>query len=368
MNKKKCQKIVDLSASIKTVEGVFSRSKFLIIRPKYIIRNDSSYNIVIQQSGVKFEKPYFLGPKQNSNFFWSQNKAKKYLIMGINSQDRFEAKKQAWSSKFQIDKVQELALKLLVGYTELKEPQFVFQRVSINTQDNLIVIRIMDEDQENPPFLIENQTQYDVYYKQYIQKKVKSGCCFSKAANKIKSAKIPIYPDSKQRFTWDEWVTEPYNHILEVEIDGKVQYYDIDKIADYKPIIIKQNTDLKQNINKKYLYKKGYLVYTSKEQEIDHQQVYCIIDTYKQKFKVYDKHNYEMVINLKGAKILETKNCEFIISNSKGRDLHLFEVENQTATKEWIDHIWRTILINQPEMVHFKIEPMNQTKKLVFYV
>lgn len=103
---------------------------------------------------------------------------------------------------------------------------------------------------------------------------------------------------------------------------------------------------MKQNINKKYLYKKGYLTYTNKDYEIDHMKVYCIIDTYKQKFKMYDKHNYETIINLKGAKIVETKSCEFIISNSKGNDVNLFEVDTQDQTKEWIDHLWRTVLIN----------------------
>ena len=35
--------------------------------------------------------------------------------------------------------------------------------------------------------------------------------------------------------------------------------------------------------------------------------------------------------------------------------------------KDWIDFITRAILINTPEMVHFKIEPMNATKVLTFY-
>jgi hypothetical protein len=35
---------------------------------------------------------------------------------------------------------------------------------------------------------------------------------------------------------------------------------------------------------------------------------------------------------------------------------------------EWVDFFWRAILINKPDMVELKIEPMNQTKVLTFYI
>ncbi len=34
---------------------------------------------------------------------------------------------------------------------------------------------------------------------------------------------------------------------------------------------------------------------------------------------------------------------------------------------EWIESIWKAILINTPDQILFKIEPMDKTKKLTFY-
>jgi len=33
-----------------------------------------------------------------------------------------------------------------------------------------------------------------------------------------------------------------------------------------------------------------------------------------------------------------------------------------------VDYFWRAILINKPDMVELKVEPMNQTKVLTFYI
>lgn len=44
-----------------------------------------------------------------------------------------------------------------------------------------------------------------------------------------------LEPLSKKRFTWDELVTDG-DHILEVQIEGVRQFYNIDKLQDFLPI------------------------------------------------------------------------------------------------------------------------------------
>jgi hypothetical protein len=44
----------------------------------------------------------------------------------------------------------------------------VYQRVSITLQDTVMVVRIIDEDTLNPPYFIENKTNYEIYYRQQI--------------------------------------------------------------------------------------------------------------------------------------------------------------------------------------------------------
>ena len=48
-------------------------------------------------------------------------------------------------------------------------------------------------------------------------------------------------------------------------------FYNIDNVVDYKPIILKFNNEYQQKIskiNKKYLFKKGFLVVTNRDHDI----------------------------------------------------------------------------------------------------
>ena len=48
------------------------------------------------------------------------------------------------------------------------ESLILMQKINITLQENVLVIRFMEEDLENPPFFLLNQTNYDIYYRQKI--------------------------------------------------------------------------------------------------------------------------------------------------------------------------------------------------------
>jgi len=81
---------------------------------------------------------------------------------------------------------------------------------------------------------------------------------------------------------------------------------------------------------------------------------------------MYDKDNRCETVSLKGAKIEESRELEFIVTKANN-DLLYFKAASTAEAKEWIEFISLAILINTPEMVYFKIEPMNATKVLTFY-
>lgn len=39
-----------------------------------------------------------------------------------------------------------------------------------------------------------------------------------------------LYPGDLERYTWQEWIVENNDHILEIEIEGHSMEYNIDKI------------------------------------------------------------------------------------------------------------------------------------------
>lgn len=70
-----------------------------------------------------------------------------------------------------------------------------------------MIIRLRDENKDNPPYFIENLTNYDIYYRQSLGIH-KGGCCRPPIAENIWK-KNPIFPRERKRFTWDLWITTP---------------------------------------------------------------------------------------------------------------------------------------------------------------
>lgn len=61
------------------------------------------------------------------------------------------------------------------------------------------------------------------------------------------------------RFTWEQWDDEN-DRILQIEIDGQLKDYPIEKIQECEPFILNANNEKKMNNQiKTHLYKKGKL-------------------------------------------------------------------------------------------------------------
>ena len=86
---------------------------------------------------------------------------------------------------------------------------------------------------------------------------------------------------------------------------------------DYDPIILHANYDNNNDkINKQYLFKNGHLIITNRSADIIEVDYFCILDVYKQRMRCYlnEKSTEGFVIDLKGAKIEESRNNEFFIN------------------------------------------------------
>ena len=64
-----------------------------------------------------------------------------------------------------------------------------------------MIIRLRDENEDNPPYFIENLTNYDIYYRQSLGIH-KGGCCRPPIEENPWN-KNPIFPRERKRFTWD---------------------------------------------------------------------------------------------------------------------------------------------------------------------
>ncbi len=162
-----------------------------------------------------------------------------------------------WSGRFCINKVCEIAVKLPRSHPN--DPlnnmeSFVFQKIDISVQNNVVFVRILPEDIENPPYYIENKTKHEILFNQkYINPSTEKSqkCCNFLGTKKgeIETTQQDIlYPKDRKPFTWDHWATDE-DHILEVEIDKKKKQYDIEKIKEFDPIILSSNK-LKKKLDK----------------------------------------------------------------------------------------------------------------------
>lgn len=46
----------------------------------------------------------------------------------------------------------------------------------------------------------------------------------------------------------------------------------------------------------------------------------------------------------------------------KGNLHYYFDANSDKDAKEWTEYLWRAILLTTPDLVQFKIEPMERTK------
>lgn len=57
--------------------------------------------------------------------------------------------------------------------------------------DSFILVRILDENENNPPYFIENNTNYEIYYRQKVEEKSRKWFC-GKLRGDSKKTELPF--------------------------------------------------------------------------------------------------------------------------------------------------------------------------------
>ncbi|CAK73960.1 unnamed protein product (macronuclear) [Paramecium tetraurelia] len=394
----------EFGMAITSGPGSFHRSKLITITPRFIVHNETQYNIAMAQVDTEYRDNNLLRLKPGDWKYFSWSNIKKPALAMISFYQESTGLISGWSGYFKLQ-VQEISLKIpsikpIINNNNSDYLQlYVLQKVNITLMDDLILlIRFILEDPIIPPYYIENLTKYEITYKQQpssqAQKyrlnqanpimqnnEINRGIHQVIASNPVGSQDQELIqfsaggnevtylqPGEKVAFTWDHWIDDK-EHVLEVEIEGQTEKYEIDKIQNFQPLTLPgQSQKRKKLVNKKYLYKQGNIFI----KDLDKPRVYyCTLNVLKQKFNVYssDKKQHESYY-LQGAKVDESKDNEFVLKINPekmlSKNLH-FQTKTVDEANQWVEYLWRAILIDKPEMVELKIEPSNQTKVVTFF-
>ena len=325
----------------------------IVFTPRYIIKNECDNLIAIAQYDTEHSEDDIIRIRKDNwqEFHWTDHKKKEYLVMSLCN--KVTGNVYGWSGRFKIDKVQELVVKLRKN----QDNEYEFTKVSINIYDNVQCIRIMNEDRDNPPYSLHNETNHEIAFRHKI-----------KIGNKRNQEEVPftiLYPGDSVNFTWEQWDDEN-DRILQVEIDGQLKEYSIEKTQECEPFIL--NPPRMKIINKQsktHIYKKGYLQRQNEKKKKD--DYYCVLSVANQKMKLYEKDNSKKTtINLKGAKIENALENDFILKTAKNVT-YQFVAKTDSEKSDWVNHIWKSILLENPEIIFVKIEPENLTKAIKFH-
>ena len=351
---KQARKKYQFGVKILPAPDPFFRSKLIVFTPRYMIKNESDNLIAIAQYDTEHSEDDIIRIRKDQwhEFHWTDHKKKEYLVMSLCN--KVTGNVYGWSGRFKIDKVQEIVVKL----RQKQDNEFELTKVSINIYENVQCIRIINEDKQNPPYSLRNETNHEIAFRHKI-----------KIGNKRNQEEVPftiLYPGDSVNFTWEQWDDEN-DRILQVEIEGQLKDYPIEKTQECDPFIL--NPPTIKNVNresKTHIYRKGYLK-LAKDEKKKKDDCYCVLSVANQKMKLYDKDNSKKdTINLKGAKIENAIENEFILKTSKNVS-YQFKAKNEVDKSEWINHIWKSILLENPEIIFVKIEPVNLTKAIKFH-
>lgn len=272
-------------------------------------------------------------------------------------------KTPTWSGRFKIEQVDEFSVKLYKEKTKTSKnyaDDFYFAKVIISIDVTTTIIRILPEDPEQPPYKIFNNTKYDISFRQKP----------STDKNESKFTDPEFYklePEKYASFTWDDFLV---HKLLEVEVEGKVVNFKIDDMGYHKPIELIKSEGF-YNEKGDSLLKKGYLK-RKKPYDDDYTEEYCVLSIPRQRLKIYSSEpGDKVVIDLKGAKVEDQKDRDFVlnIENGKKSELFSFRAKNENDARKWIEFIKKAAYIGNPNnMVHMKVDPVRSTKVVTFYL
>ncbi|CAD8085165.1 unnamed protein product [Paramecium sonneborni] len=392
----------EFGMAITSGPGSFHRSKLITITPRFIVHNETQENIAMAQVDTEYRDNNLSRLKPGDWKYFSWSNIKKPALAMISFYQESTGLISGWSGYFKLQ-VQEISLKIpkpFINNNNNEQQQlYMLQKVNITLMDDLILlIRFILEDPIIPPYYIENLTKYEITYKQQpssqaqkyklnqanpmmqnneinrgihqviaskpIGTQEQELISFSAGGNET----TYLQPGEKVAFTWDHWIDDK-EHVLEVEIEGQTEKYEIDKIQNFQPLTLPgQSQKRKKLVNKKFLYKQGFIFIKNLDRP---KEYYCTLNVLKQKFNVYfNKRKQHESYYLQGAKVDESKDNEFVLKINPekmlSKNLH-FQTKTVDEANQWVEYLWRAILIDKPEMVELKIEPSNQTKVVTFY-
>lgn len=164
------------------LDGIFSRSKLIVIQPYYIIKNkDDSISFAIAQHRFP-EYKQILKPGVSTSFNWPKKSLDEFLMIAQveSASGSLESK---WSNKFSIDQTGQFVLKVANGNS------YSYVRVNIIREpDTPFYIILTSETRENLPLEIINKTQYEIRCYQKLQIKKKD--------NSVKTIDVKFYSHS----------------------------------------------------------------------------------------------------------------------------------------------------------------------------
>jgi len=346
--------------------GIFHRSRLIILTPRFAIKNESGQNLMLAQSENIILDESIMRLKHNAwgFFHWADSKKPNNVVMSLS--DSLLQKPYAWSGRFKIDQVGDFTVKLKQDKKESlriwNNEDYYYARVVITLDGSIVVIRILPEDLNNPPYKIHNNTLYDISYRQKP---------FNTKDKKLYNENAPYYklaPEKTISFSWDEMIGEK---ILEIEIESVSAEYNLDTIKDYEPIPLGKIPEASAARNGKFFLKKGYLG-RKKPYDEEYEEEYCVLSIGKQRLKLYNKKhpNIKEKIPLKGAKIEDMKDVRFILNvevNKKPKFIE-FKAKNEDDAIEWVEFIKRAAFVHGPNIVYVKIDPVNSTKVIKFHM
>jgi len=150
--------------------GLFHRSRLIILTPRFAIKNESGQNLMLAQYENVIQDESIMRLKHNAwgFFHWTDSKKPNNVVMSLS--DSLLQKPYAWSGRFKIDQVGDFTVKLKQDKKESlriwNNEDYYYARIVITLEESIVVMRILPEDLNNPPYKIQNNTLYDISFRQ----------------------------------------------------------------------------------------------------------------------------------------------------------------------------------------------------------
>jgi len=91
---------------------------------------------------------------------WTDHSKPQFVSLGYAELSTWKC--LGWSGRFKIEQVDELSIKIV----DSKANKSYYPKVVISMDGNTVYVRIQNQDTNNPPYMINNLTTYDINFRQ----------------------------------------------------------------------------------------------------------------------------------------------------------------------------------------------------------